>query len=468
MGAKTFSNELKNTVQKLRAQARAIIDHAIAAVDPFTCVRGVIRVEQEDLVAPGLSPEYRIDLSRIDSVYVVGCGKAGARMSLAVEQVLGNRIVDGAVAIKYGHRASSDPGRIKLYEAGHPRPDENGRLAAQQAVALLDKAGPRDLVIALLSGGGSALWPLPVEGISLNDKRKTTEALLRCGATIHEINCVRKHLSAIKGGFAALHAAPARVLALVISDVIGNDLDAIASGPFVGDPTTFADAVSILKRYELMDRVPAPVLSHITQGADGNRRETPKPGDPAFSQVKHLLCADNDLALHAAAEKAAALGFRVVRWPQPLCGESQHAAEKFCGKALSLLAASREPFALIAGGETTVTLGDAGGTGGRNQEFALAASQLVNGSDMLVIASCGTDGTDGPTDAAGGMIDATTCSRGAAIDLDIRTHLDHHDSYHFLKKTGDLIVSGPTGTNVMDLQLALGVPRDCEKMRNIE
>ena len=439
------------TEKQLKQDAVDIFLAGVAAVDPGRAVRSHLKLEGDVLLAD----THRISLSPDTRVFVVGAGKAGAPMAAAVEKVLGNRVHRGLVVVKYGHVAPVE--RVEILEGGHPVPDEAGLGGALRVADLLDDAGEGDLVICLISGGGSALIPSPVPLVTLKDKQVTTDLLLKSGAEIGEINCIRKHLSRLKGGGLARMAFPARVLTLILSDVVADPLDVIASGPTVGDPTTFGDALTILRRYELAGRVPAAVLTRITQGAEGKHPETPKPGDPELEDVMNLLVGTNAIAVKAAAKKAEELDYNTTVLSTIITGETMDAAESHTAVARKIieqdLPAAR-PACVLSGGETTVTI-KGGGKGGRNQEFALASAIGIEGLPRTVILSGGTDGTDGPTEAAGAIADGTTVSRAREAGLDPAAFLENNDSYHFFRKLGDLLITGPTLTNVMDLRIIL-------------
>ncbi|MCK5352114.1 glycerate kinase, partial [bacterium] len=361
----------------------------------------------------------------------------------------------GLVVVKYGHVAPVE--RIEILEGGHPVPDESGLGGACRIADLLDDAGEGDLVICLLSGGGSALIPSPEPPVTLWDKQVTTDLLLKSGAEIGEINCVRKHLSRLKGGGLARLAFPARVLSLILSDVVADPLDVIASGPTVGDPTTFGDALAVLDRFGLAGRVPEAVLTRITQGAEGKHPETPKPGDPELKDVMNLLVGTNAIAVEAAAKKAEELGYNTTVLSTIITGETRDAAESHAEVAREIAQQdppAARPACVLSGGETTVTI-KGEGKGGRNQEFALASAIGIDGLPCTVILSGGTDGTDGPTEAAGAMADGTTVSRARDAGLDPAAFLENNDSYHFFRKLGDLLITGPTLTNVMDLRIII-------------
>ena len=433
-----------------RAHARAIFDAGVAAADPGRCVHQALAVTGDALRCGPL----RFPLDTISSLRLVGAGKATAAMAAAAEAILGDRIEYGAINTKYGHALPL--ARVETFEAGHPVPDEAGVAGARRQLELLTDLAPDALVLGLFSGGGSALLPAPAEGLTLAEKQETTRLLLACGATIDEINALRKHLSAIKGGLLARAAAPARVVALMLSDVIGDPLDTIASGPTHPDTTTFDDCLAIVDRYDLRDQLPSPVRQHLEAGARGEQPETPKPGDPCFARAESLVIGNSRLAIDAAAHKASALGYKVLVLTSRLQGEARQAAAALVSIAQETAETNRpiaRPACLIAGGETTVTLRN-NGKGGRNQELALAAALQLEGWPATLL-SGGTDGTDGPTDAAGALADGQTLSRARAQGLDARAFLDRHDSYPFFAALDDLVITGPTGTNVMDLQIVL-------------
>jgi len=437
--------------KQLKQDAVDIFLAGVAAVDPGQAVRSHLKLEGDMLQAG----THRISLSPDTRVFVVGAGKAAAPMAAAVEEVFGNRIHRGLVVVKYGHMTPVE--RIEILEGAHPVPDEAGLEGARRVADLLDDAGEGDLVICLISGGGSALIPFPEPPVTLRDKQVTTDLLLKSGAEIGEINCVRKHLSRLKGGGLARSAFPARVLTLILSDVVADPLDVIASGPTVGDPTTFGDAFAILDRYDLTERVPAAVLARIKQGVEGKYPDTPKPGAPELKDIINILVGTNAIAVKAATKRAEELGYNTTVLSTIITGETRDAAENHAAVARKIveqdLPAAR-PACVISGGETTVTI-KGGGKGGRNQEFALASAIGIEGLPGTVILSGGTDGTDGPTDAAGATADGTTVSRAREAGLDPTAFLANNDSYHFFKKLDDLLITGPTLTNVMDLRIIL-------------
>jgi glycerate 2-kinase len=416
-----------------------------AAVDPL--VRSSLRLHGDTLSCGPLT----LDLTGTRRVIVLGCGKAGAAMARAAESVLGDRISQGLVVVKDGYTL---PTRVvELAEAGHPVPDRRGQAAAQRVLSLAQSADSRDLVIFLISGGGSALMPAPAPPITLEQKQEVTRLLLGAGASIGELNAVRKHLSLLKGGQLARAATPARVLTLLLSDVIGDPLDVIASGPTVPDPTTFSDALDVLARRHVADRVAPAVIERLQAGARGAIPETPKPGEPLFTSVTHVVIGNNRLVVDSAARAAERLGLTPVIATAALEGEAREAASMLVARARSL----SPPACLIAGGETTVTVRGSG-RGGRCQEFALAAALALEGDDGVTVLAAGTDGTDGPTDAAGALVDGKTLERARAAGLDPDRSLADNDSHTLLAASGDLVVTGPTNTNLLDLYIALHVP----------
>jgi len=441
----------------LREQAVEIFLAGVTAADPRRAVRGYLVAEGDDLLVLTAAGTVRVGLPRPGAgrVIVLGAGKGSAPMARAVEEILGARVWGGAVCVKDGHGIPLE--RIEVLEAAHPVPDGRGVQAAERILGLAREAGPDDLVISVLSGGGSALLTLPAPGISLEDLRALTDLLLSCGASIGEINVLRKHLSQVKGGRLAVAAHPARVVNLVLSDVVGDRLDVIASGPFTGDPSTFAQAREILARYGLLARVPEAVLRVVEAGVRGEIPETPRGGDPILDGVVHAVVGSNRLSLQAAAGKARELGYRPLILSSQVQGEAREAA-RFLAAIAKEARCSGDPVpppaCLLAGGETTVVL-KGQGKGGRNQELALALALELEGWPGVAGLSGGTDGTDGPTDAAGAVCDHTTVVRARARGLAPERYLEANDSYHFFDPLGDLVRTGPTRTNVMDIQVLL-------------
>lgn len=421
---------------------------ALAAVDPYAAVRACLRGDETGFWAA----DHYYAYADFDRIVVIGAGKAAAPMAQAVESVLGEHLSGGCVVVKYGHGVPTR--RVRVLEAGHPVPDAAGLAAGATLLHLAHQAGPRDLVICLLSGGGSALLEALPAGISPADLQRTTELLLASGATIQEINTLRKHLSLLKGGRLAAAVAPATLLTLVLSDVVGNPLDVIASGPTVADPTTWADAWDVITRYALADHLPTAVRDHLQAGLAGAVADTPKPGDPLFARSRIAIVGDNALAAAAAAAAATRQGYHSLILTTFLEGEAREVARVAVALAREAQAHHRPvppPACLILGGETTVTLGPQPGRGGRNQELALAGAIALSGTTGITLVALATDGSDGPTDAAGGVVDGTTLARGAALGLDAWDHLRRHDAYPYLAAVGALLKTGPTRTNVNDL-----------------
>jgi hydroxypyruvate reductase len=439
------------TLPAMRRDAEAIFQAGLSAVAPAAAIAQHCRRE-----GPRLHVGTQVyDLTRFDAVRIIGAGKASAAMAEALEACLGERLADGLVIVKYGH---SVPLRtVRIIEAGHPVPDENGCRGARRLMAAAQAAGPRDLVICLISGGGSALLPLPAKGLTLQDKQAASEVLLACGATIHEINTVRKHLSAVKGGRLAAAAHPARLCTLILSDVVGDDLDIIASGPTVPDTGTYQDALAVVDRYGMARRLPQTVIRHLEEGVAGRIAETPKPGARCFATHYPLIVGSNRQCVQAAREAAADRGYHTLVLSSLMEGETREVARVHGAMAREILASGQpapSPACLVSGGETTVTL-KGGGQGGRNQEFALAAALDIESARHVVVLSGGTDGTDGPTNAAGALADDQTAARARALGMDPRRHLTENDAYPLFQRLGDLLITGPTRTNVMDLRLVL-------------
>ena len=435
----------------MRRHAIEIFEAGLAAVDPFQAVFRHVALEENGLRIG----EHRFGLKDYDRILVVGAGKAGAPMARALERLLGDRIADGVIVVKEGHALPLK--KIRLYEAGHPVPDRRGVEGGAEILSLVGGCGNRDLVLCLISGGGSALLVAPAPGIALEDKQDVTRLLLGCGADIHAINTVRKHLSRVKGGGLARCAHPATVASLILSDVIGDDLSVIASGPTVPDMSTFQDAEHILKHHGIWSRVPTRVKERIVAGVDGEIPDTPKAGDVVFTGCHPVLIGANLQALNAAGDKAVRLGYRRLILSAAIEGEAREVAKVLTAVAREIRRSGNPlepPACILCGGETTVTI-RGGGKGGRNQEFALAAVPLLDGSDGVVVLAGGTDGNDGPTDAAGALADSGSFARAREKGLNPREHLDRNDAYPFFRALGDLLVTGPTRTNVMDVYLAL-------------
>ncbi len=438
-------------IQALHADAQTIFTAATAAAQPHTCVVNALQLEGSNLRLGN----WHCDLRALSRLVVIGAGKATPAMAAAVEEVLGAHIDAGLINTKHGHEIPLN--RIETIECGHPVPDNMGVEGTYRQIQLLEDLDEHALVLCLFSGGGSALLPAPVEGIGLEDKQQTTRLLLGCGATIGEINAVRKHLSAVKGGQLCVKAQPAKVLSLMMSDVVGDALDTIASGPTYPDTTHFADCLDIVDKYKLRSDLPAPVRSRLEMGARGCIPDTPKSKDAVFDRVMNKVIGNNALAVDAAARCAKELGYETIVLTSRLEGEAREMGVALASIAQEIRTRSRPltpPACVIAGGETTVTI-QGNGRGGRNQELALAAAIHLDGWSDIALLSGGTDGTDGPTDAAGAIADGSTLKRGLEQNLSAHAYLHENDSYSYFSPLGDLIMTGATGTNVMDLQVAL-------------
>ena len=430
-----------------RELALDIARAALAAVDPAQAVRAHVVRQGGALLVDGRA----YDLNQYRRVLVVGAGKASAPMAAALAETLGDRLSGGWVNVKYGH--GLDVAGLTIHEAGHPVPDENSVSGTREIAQLLEGAGEDDLVICAISGGGSALMTLPVAGLTLADMQGLTGALLRNGATINELNCVRKHLDTVKGGGLARLAAPATLIALMLSDVVGNPLDVIASGPAVPDTTTFEQAAGLVDRWALWESLPPAVAAHLRAGRAGEVADTPKAGDPLFERVQNVIVGSNDQAALAALARAREAGLNTLLLSTYIEGEAREVGKVCAGIARELAHRGRplaRPACVVFGGETTVTIRGQG-KGGRNQEMALAAAPLLAGLEDVLVMTLATDGNDGPTDAAGALVDGTTMSRAREQKLDPLAYLADNDSYHFFEQLGDLLKTGPTRTNVNDL-----------------
>jgi len=434
-------------VRERRERTLAVLSAALEAVDPVKAIKRQVSLSDETLRIG----QQTYDLGRYRNIYVIGGGKAGGSMAQAIEGILSQRVTAGLVNVKYGYGAETEI--VRLNEAGHPIPDAAGMAGTKQMAELARQATGEDLVICLISGGGSALMTLPAEGITLADMKSLTDALLRCGATINEINAVRKHLSQTKGGNLARLAYPAEIVSLILSDVVGSPLDVIASGPTVADTTTFADAYGVIEKYSLLKELPAPIVERLRQGQEGLIAETPKEDAEAFTRTYNLIIASNEVAAEAAIAKAEELGFHTLLLSTFVEGEAREVAKVFAAVAKEIINSGRplpRPACVVAGGETTVTVrGD--GLGGRNQEMALSAALEIAGLEDAMIIPLASDGTDGPTNAAGAIADGSTLRRAQQAGLSATQYLADNDSYHFFQQLGDLLVTGPTNTNVNDL-----------------
>jgi len=450
MGRLTVIIETMN-INKLKSDARTIFEAGLEAVDPEVAVHNHLKRSGDKLE---LNDKY-YTLSDYENVYVIGMGKAAASMAKAVEDILGDELAAGIVNVKYGHTAPLK--KIKINEAAHPVPDESGISGSREIIELLNKTGEKDLVICLISGGGSALLPCPAGGLTLEDKQIVTQSLLECGADIHEINSIRKHISAVKGGRLAALAYPSSMISLILSDVIGDNLDVIASGPTVLDTHTFHDCRNIIDKYKLSEKVPKRVIGYIERGCSGEIEDTPKTGSPVFERTQNAIVGSNILAVKAAKDKAQELGYNSFILSTFIHGETEEVAKVHTAIAKEIKSSGNpvnKPACILSGGETTVTI-QGKGKGGRNQEFVLAAAIDIDGLDNIVVLSGGTDGNDGPTDAAGAIADGTTIQRANAMGLNAYEFLCENNSYNFFKHLGDLLITGPTNTNVMDLRIVL-------------
>jgi len=429
---------LKGKGAEIRKDALEILGEGIRAVDPYTSMKDFL--ELEDGVLKVEDSEYRLD--ELDRVIVLGAGKAAIPMVTAVVDLLGDRAEGHVNALE-----DRMVGRVTCSRATHPIPGPEGVEGSRRIMELASSAGERDLVLCLISGGGSALLPLPEEGITLEDKMGVTDALLKCGATIQELNCVRKHISAIKGGKLARAAAPARVVSLILSDVIGDPLDSIASGPTAPDSTTYEDARRILHHYEVWGDVSEAVRHELEQ----ERFETPKEGDPVFDRVHNVLVGNNRKAQRAMAEHARNMGYKCYELEDYLLGNAREAGPRFIREARAMVGSATKA-AVVGGGETTVVV-KGEGRGGRNQEMALVVMDIIEKGELF--ASVGTDGIDGKSHAAGALVDKKVDETATMYGLNAGAYLMDNDSTTFFEKAGGLLVTGPTGTNVADVQLYL-------------
>jgi hydroxypyruvate reductase len=423
-----------------------ILAAAIQAVDPGVAIARHMHRDGDQLVIG----EHTYDLSHYQRVLVIGAGKAGAPMASTVAKILGNYLTQALLVVKEGYAAGvEEQSKAIILEAGHPIPDQRGVAGTQRIVKLLLGTLPNDIVICLMSGGGSALMVSPVDGLNLEDLKSLTSALLASGATINEINTIRKHLSRVKGGNLARLAAPAQLATLILSDVVGDPFDVIASGPTVPDPTTFEEALEILQRYQIV----MPTVTDVLQGRQADQAETPKTGDPLFNNVYNLIIGSNHQAAQAAINQAQEEGFNTLLLTTYLQGEARQAG-RFLGAIARQIARTDypipKPACIVVGGETTVTLqGD--GLGGRNSELALSAVEEMSDLNNITLVTLATDGGDGPTDAAGAVVTSDTLSRALQLGLVPADYLAHNDSYRFFEPLGDLLKPGPTMTNVNDL-----------------
>jgi len=439
--------------RKAREIVLRVIERTLQAVDPRKVIESKVTLTGNLLNVNGKT----FDMTAFRRVFVVGGGKASGFMAEALERILGDRVSEGLIVVPRGTADRFRVERVRFHEASHPIPDESSIIGALKILDLVSRVEEHDLVICLISGGGSSLMTLPCEGVSLSDKRKVTDKLLRSGATINEINIVRKHISGFKGGHLAKRVYPATLLGLLLSDVIGDPLEVIASGPTVPDSTTFGGAVSVLRRYGLWEEIPDSVGKVLSEGESGLIQETPKDDDPAFRRVHNVIIGNNRLACLAALGELKGMGLGTMFLTSFLEGEARDVGSTMGALAKEMLASGnplQPPVGVVAGGETTVTVKGIG-IGGRNQEIALGAALKMDGLERAVLASVSTDGVDGPTDAAGAIVDGRTITRSQGMNLDAKKYLRDNDSYSFFSELGDLIHTGPTGTNVNDITILL-------------
>jgi glycerate 2-kinase len=437
--------------RKARILALKSLQSTLNAVKPTEIVKSRLSLKNSTLRVDSFS----FDMEKFRNVYVLGGGKASGSMAEALEQILGKYLTSGLINVPHGSKHQTKI--IELHESGHPIPDESGVEGASQMLQVAEQAKEKDFVICLISGGGSSLMPLPRDEISIEDKRRVTEALLKCGATITEINTVRKHISSFKGGWLAKKAHPATVLNLILSDVVGDPLDFIASGPTVPDSTTFSDAVEVLRKYDLWHKTPMAVKQVLSNGEKGAIPETPKADDKSFKKVHSVVVGNNRSATSVACKSLNSAGLNTFLLTSVLEGEASQVGVILASVASEIIASGNpvpKPAGVVAGGETTVTV-TGGGLGGRNQEIALAAAIKLKGLDGVVVASLSTDGVDGPTDAAGAIADGRTIVRAAKMGLNPERFLAENNSYNFFSRLNDLILTGATGTNVNDVSVVV-------------
>lgn len=443
--------------------AHRIFSGVLASVDPYSIVQGYAEQIRSYFTSRGFS-----------RLVVTGFGKASWQMARAVEESLGpEAISDGVIITKYGHAGKTSSGtghtrggpcaglkKIKVREGSHPVPDSNGMKATEEIIRLLAHATEETLVLCLVSGGGSALFVSPCEGITLGEKQTVTDLLLKSGADITELNAVRKHLSRVKGGRLAEIAAPAEIISLMISDVIGDRLDVIASGPTAPDSSTFQDALNVIRKYSLAERAPAAVMKLLERGVKGEIPDTPKQGHPAFARVQNLIVGSNRIAIERARQEAEALGCRTEVLSSEITGEARDVGAWLAATAQEARAGGgRTTRCFVSGGETTVHV-TGKGKGGRNTELALSFAMAADGMQGVTLLSAGTDGTDGPTDAAGAIVDGSTVKKSKSRGLEPEKFLENNDSYTLFKAIDSLLITGPTGTNVMDVQIMIVEPQE--------
>ena len=449
-----LNNAVSSRDRRARKLALMGLEAALDAADPKEVLKSRVVRNENVLRIDGHS----FDLKKFKKVLVVGGGKASVSMGEVLEEILGDHITDGVLIIPYND-SKYNFDRIRLHEASHPVPDEAGVRGVKQILDMISQVGENELIICLISGGGSSLMPLPRGNISLQEKIMVTRALLNSGATINEINTVRKHLSDFKGGWFAKKAYPSTIINLIFSDVLGDPLDVIASGPSVPDSTTFQDAIEVLERHKLWDETPESIKNVLFDGKNGVIAETPKKDDGAFKKVHNFVVGNNRLASFAVYNKLQSSGLNTLLLTSCVEGEARHIGTMFATIAREIEETGKpvpKPAAIVVGGETTVTVRGKG-VGGRNQEIALGAALKIQGLDGVVVGSLSTDGIDGPTDAAGALADGRTILRSKKLELNATKALINNDSYTFFSKLGDLIFTGSTGTNVNDVSIIIAI-----------
>ena len=454
MDAERFYTHSLRNISRGSAVTR-ILAASIQAVAPGEAIQNHLNLSENLLIAG----DHEYNLEKIKRVLVISIGKAGYPMMIAALNLLKERLSGGVLITKDGYIPETELSegvqseKINIFEAGHPMPDQRGVRATQHLIKLISNTREDDLVLCLTSGGGSALMVSPVPGVNLEDLQRTTSALLPCGANINEINSLRKHLEQLKGGRLAQLAAPARIINLILSDVVGDPLDVIASGPTTADTTTFTDAYQVLEKHQLLDEVPSSVIEHIHKGMEGKIGETPKPGDPVLDRVQNLIIGNNYQAANAGLVQCQEVGFHATLLTTSLEGEARRIGP-LLSSILRQINSTGDPLprpaCIICGGETTVNL-KGSGSGGRNQELALSAVESIANLQDVALVTLATDGGDGPTDAAGAVVTGESLQRAKGCGLDPNQYLENNDSYHFFEKLDDLLKTGPTMTNVNDL-----------------
>ena len=448
-----INNATSNIDREARRIALDVIEKVMESVDPKKLIHSKVKVSDEKLT---IDNEV-FNLRSFKRIFVVGGGKASGYMAEAIEEILGERISDGIIVVPHGTSNKFKTRIVRIHEASHPIPDQSSIEGAKKIIELIEEAEESDLVICLISGGGSSLMAYPREEITLEDKRKITEILLKCGATINEINTVRKHLSKFKGGQLARSVYPATLISLLLSDVIGDPLDVIASGPTAPDPTTFKDAIAVLKKYNIWDITPQSIRKLLLNGEKGLIQETPKVSDPCFKKTYNFIIGNNRVACLSATNELKERGLNTLLLTSYAEGEARDIGLLISAIAKEILSSGNpipRPAGLVIGGESTVTV-TGKGIGGRNQEIALSSALKISGLKGVVVASFSTDGIDGPTDAAGAIVDGATLTRSKAIKLDAEGYLRDNNSYNFFASIKDLIYTGPTGTNVNDITILI-------------